>query len=69
MKEVSVAKLDKEDQKKFREFEKERQEAEEKVAYIHSAWDFFWEGLRTKYKLPYGKRHYIKDKAIYRADD
>ncbi len=69
MKEVLVVKLDKEEQKKFKELEKQRQEINEEALYANSASYSFHIGLEVKYNLPADKRHYIKGNAIYRAED
>uniref|UniRef100_A0A6M3MDK4 Uncharacterized protein n=1 Tax=viral metagenome TaxID=1070528 RepID=A0A6M3MDK4_9ZZZZ len=68
MKKILVAKLDKEDQKKLKEFEKLEEELDVKTACYHSALHSFWGGLRAKYELPNGRTHYFYDNAIYFAE-
>ena len=68
MKEVMVAKLDKEDLILFKELEKSKSEIEQLNANARSRHEVFWELLRKKHNLDIsGPVHYIRDKAIYRG--
>ena len=68
MKEVMVAKLDKEDLTLFKELEKNKLEVDLLMANAFSKHQAFWEHLRKKHGLDtFGPIHYIKDKAIYRG--
>ena len=68
MKEVCVAKLDKEDLALFKELEESKKETDILIANAFSKYQAFWMHLRKKHNLDIlGQTHYIKDKAIYKG--
>ena len=67
MKEVIVAKLDKEDSARHKELERYEMEIRALIAEAQSKHIAFWEELRVKYSLVSGG-HYLKRNAIYKQE-
>lgn len=68
MKEIKVAKLDKDDVRGYKELEQQEKEIRNAGAMLNSAVIAYWEGLRLKHSLPFGKAHYIRGGVIYRQE-
>lgn len=63
--EVERAKLDKDDLRELKQLDQQEKEIKNATAIFHSAVSAYWEGLRRKHSLPFGKVHYIRDGVIY----
>lgn len=65
MKEIKVAKLDKEDQDIFEELLKEVHNLQISEVQLRSAQDAWRRSLKAKYDLQPEHSHYLKDMTIY----
>lgn len=65
MKEIKVAKLDKDDVRLLKELNAEKDALETKVIELSVKGGALWDSLRAKHHLAWSKQHYIKDNSIY----
>lgn len=63
--ETRVAKLDKVDISLFKELRAEEEDLQRRAGAFRAKAQAFWESLRIKHSLPYGKTHYIKGNSVY----
>ena len=67
-KEIKVARVDKEDVDLSKQLDREQEEIDFKLRALTAKINLFWGHIRIKYSLPYGGRHFIRNKTLYRQE-